>query len=242
MDSQAPLPRSLRQQVVNALGGEIVRGIIQPGEALPPEDVLLTRYGVSRTVLREAIHVLCGKGLLVARPKLGTVVRPHADWSQLDPSVLSWREADETTSSDDAHSNLDHLMEMRRIIEPSSAALAAQRATPEDLENIRSAYSAMEDAAGQPQPFRVADLAFHIACLSAAHNDFLLPVANAIRTAMMQSLHVTNRDPERNRVSLRLHRDILEAIEQRDHRVAAACMERHLDDTEARRRAVAMGN
>jgi DNA-binding FadR family transcriptional regulator len=240
MSSQAQFPRSLRQQVVNALGGEIVRGVIQPGESLPPEDVLLARYGVSRTVLREAIHVLCGKGLLNARPKRGTVVRPHADWNQLDPSVLSWRESYEMTTGDDSWSNLDHLMEMRRIIEPSSAALAAQRATPEDLARIRCAYSAMEDTAGgEAEPFREADLAFHIACLYAAHNDFLLPVANAIRTAMMQSLRITNRSPQRNRVSLTLHRDILEAIEHRDLDGAAMYMKRHLDDTEVRRRAAA---
>jgi GntR family galactonate operon transcriptional repressor len=69
-----PLERSLRQQVVNALGSEIVRGHLQPGECLPAEEVLLARYGVSRTVLREALNVLFGKGLLDARPKRGTLV------------------------------------------------------------------------------------------------------------------------------------------------------------------------
>jgi DNA-binding FadR family transcriptional regulator len=81
-----------------------------------------------------------------------------------------------------------------------------------------------------------ADLAFHIACLHAAHNDFLLPVANAIRTAMMTSLRVTNRDPQENRaVSLPLHEAILVAIRDRDPETARAAMERHLDDTEQRR-------
>jgi DNA-binding FadR family transcriptional regulator len=92
---------------------------------------------------------------------------------------------------------------------------------------------------GQLEPFREADLAFHIACLNAAHNDFLLPLANAIRSAMMRSLRVTNRDPQRNRVSLSLHRNILDAIERHDPDAAVTCMEYHLDDTETLRRAAA---
>ena len=232
-----PLKRSLREQLVDMLGGDIVCGRLQPGDLLPNEDVLLARYNVSRTVLREALNVLSGKGLLDARPKRGTVVRPRSEWSQLDSVVLGWRGSDTSIPrSKGLERSLDHLMEVRRIIEPSAAALAAQRGTAKDLTRISAAYAAMERADSDVQAFMDADLAFHVACLEATHNEFLLPIAHAIRTELMTSMRVTNRDAEENRrVSLPLHRAISDAIVARDPEAARLAMQRHLDDTERRR-------
>lgn len=232
-----PLRRNLREQLVDMLGGDIISGRLQPGDLIPSEDVLLARYGVSRTVLREALNVLSGKGLLDARPKRGTVVRPRSDWSQLDPVVLGWRRARQTRTLE---RSLDQLMDVRRIIEPAASALAARQRTAKDLARIDAAYLAMEQAGSAVQAFMDADVAFHIACLEAAHNDFLLPVAHAIRTELMSSMRVTNRDPEENRqVSLPLHRAIRDAIAARDPDAARLAMQRHLDDTERRRRRAA---
>lgn len=236
MDAASPMPvrplkRNLREQLVDMLGGDIINGRLQPGDLLPSEDVLVTRYGVSRTVLREALNVLSGKGLLDARPKRGTVVRPKTAWNQLDPVVLGWRGGNVSRS-------LDHLMDLRRMIEPAAAALAAQRRTAKDLTRISVAYTAMERAKDAVQAFMDADLAFHVACLEATHNEFLLPIAHAIRTELMTSMRVTNRDPEENqKVSLPLHRAIRDAIAARDPDAARVAMQRHLDDTERRRRA-----
>src|SRR5262249_34171200 len=149
-----------------AIGGEIVNGRLQPGATLPAEDVLLSRYGVSRTVLREALNVLFGKGLLDARPKRGTVVRPRSDWNQLDPAVLSWLEQGTSLRPSGRRDSLDDLMEIRRIIEPSAAALAAQRRTEDDIERMTAAYDAMEEARAHAEAFMKADLAFHIGCLN----------------------------------------------------------------------------
>jgi GntR family transcriptional regulator, galactonate operon transcriptional repressor len=232
-----PLKRNLREQLVDMLGGDIVGGRLQPGDLLPGEDVLLARYSVSRTVLREALNVLSGKGLLDARPKRGTMVRPRSEWSQLDPMVLAWRGGDATVPrSKSLDRSLDRLMEVRRIIEPAAAALAAERGTTKDLARLSAAYDAMECAGGDVQAFMDADLAFHVACLEAAHNDFLLPVAHAIRTELMTSMRVTNRDADENRrVSLPLHRATHDAIVTRDPNAARLAMQRHLDDTDRRR-------
>lgn len=233
-----PLKRNLREQLVDMLGGDIVRGRLQPGELLPCEDVLLARYGVSRTVLREALNVLSGKGLLDARPKRGTMVRPKSEWSQLDPMVLAWRGVDTAAPrSKSLERSLGHLMELRRIIEPEAAALASARATAKDFARISGAYEAMETSGGDVQAFVDADLAFHIACLEAAHNEFMLPIAHAIRTELINSMRVTNRDADENRrIVLPLHRAIRDAIVVRDPEVARLAMQRHLDDTERRRR------
>jgi GntR family transcriptional regulator, galactonate operon transcriptional repressor len=231
------LKRNLREQLVDMLGGDIVRGRLQPGELLPSEDVLLARYRVSRTVLREALNVLSGKGLLDARPKRGTMVRPRSEWSQLDPMVLAWRGSDGSAPrSKSLERSLDHLMELRRIIEPEAAALAAARGTAKDFARISSACAAMETAGSDVQAFVDADLAFHVACLEAAHNDFMLPIAHAIRAELVSSMRVTNRDADENRQTvLPLHHSIRDAIVARDAAAARLAMQRHLDDTERRR-------
>jgi DNA-binding FadR family transcriptional regulator len=229
------LKRNLREQIVDGIGSDIVSGQLKPGELLPSEDVLLGRYGVSRTVLREALNVLAGKGMLDARPKRGTVVTPRSAWNQLDPVVLSWL-GGASGGETRREGGVDALMEVRRIVEPGAAALAARRGTERDFAEIHAAYEAMERAGDSPEAFMEADLAFHVACLYAGKNDFLAPIAHAIRTEMMASLRITNRDPVLNRsVSLPLHKAILDAILARDPDEAAAAMKRHLDDTEHRR-------
>jgi GntR family transcriptional regulator, galactonate operon transcriptional repressor len=231
-----PLKRNLREQLVEQIGADIVRGRLKPGEALPNEEALLARYDVSRTVLREALNVLSGKGLLDARPRRGTIVRPRAEWSQLDPAVLGWHD-DPTEPSVDT---LDHLMELRRIIEPPAAALAARRALPEDRAAIAKAYQAMVATEGEPLAFAESDVRFHVACLRACRNEFMLPVAHAIRTSLLTSIRITNRDSEINRtISMPLHKAICDAILARDPERARQAMQKHLDDAESRRAALA---
>jgi GntR family transcriptional regulator, galactonate operon transcriptional repressor len=230
-----PLKRNLREQLVEQLGGDIVRGRLLPGKPLPNEEELLSRYDVSRTVLREALNVLSGKGLLDARPRRGTIVRPRADWSQLDPAVLGWHDDPAEPGSD----NLDHLMELRRIIEPSAAELAARRGTDEDHAVIARAYDAMVAAGNDVPAFVAADVHFHVACLRAARNEFLLPVTHAIRASLVASMRITNRDSEQNRtVTLPLHKAIYDAILARDTAKARQAMQVHLDDTDRRRTAL----
>lgn len=230
-----PLKRNLREQLVEQLGGDIVRGRLLPGEVLPNEETLLSRYDVSRTVLREALNVLSAKGLLDAKPRRGTMVRPRSDWSQLDPSILGWRD-DPAQPMDD---NLDHLMELRRIIEPAAAELAARRGTPEDHAAIAKAYQAMVAAGDNVTAFVAADVHFHVTCLRAARNEFLLPVTHAIRASLVASMRIANRDSEQNRrVTLPLHKAICDAILTRDTAMAREAMQIHLDDTERRRMAV----
>jgi GntR family galactonate operon transcriptional repressor len=230
--AEHPLKRNLREQLVDHLGGDIVRGHLLPGEPLPNEEELLSRYHVSRTVLREALNVLSGKGLLDAKPRRGTIVRPRSDWSQLDPAVLGWHDDPAKPGSD----NLDHLMELRRIIEPSAAELAARRGTGEDHALIGEAYDAMVTAGNDVPAFVAADVRFHVACLHAARNEFMLPVAHAIRASLVASMRITNRDGEKNRtVTLPLHKAIYDAILARDTARARQAMQVHLDDTDRRR-------
>ncbi len=167
---------SLREQVLNAIGSRIISGELVPGDVLPKEDTLSKDYGVSRTVIREAVKGLAARGLVESRPKVGTIIRPRADWQMLDPSVLEWVAASET----DAEFML-HLAEVRLAIEPATAALAARNATPEDIERIGQAYEQLAAAIDDENAWANADLAFHEAIVAGGHNEFLAYVVRALR-------------------------------------------------------------
>lgn len=233
----APPRRGLKDQLVEAIGSDIITGRYPQGALLPSEGDLLARFSVSRTVLREAITVLSAKGLIDVRQKRGTMVRPNMDWNQLDPSVIRWSgEPGVEWAGGDISDRIDQLVEVRFIVEPAAAALAARRAAPEDIERMRAAYAAMESAGTDVQAFMAADLDFHIACLRASRNAFLLPIAHAIRSAMMTSLQITASDPNANfQVSLPLHRAILDAVLAREPEAAARAMNAHLQDIPNRR-------
>jgi DNA-binding FadR family transcriptional regulator len=227
------LPKTRAEQIVDAIGRDIVTGKLEPGSPLPGEEALLAQYGVSRTVLREALQVLAAKGMVESRQKRGTHVTLPEMWHQLDPSVLGWH----TKLNANAPVLLD-LMEVRRIVEPAAAALAASRFSKEDKLRLAAAYDEMAQAAesGDTERFIGADLEFHSAILLATHNRFLAPLAHAIRATMLASLHLTNSRPDENlSISLPLHRKVLDAILEGDASSANDAMLEHLVDTEARR-------
>jgi len=155
--------------VVNTLGRRIAAGHYAEGETLPIEQELADSLDVGRNALREAVKVLSGKGLISTAPRAGTRIRPRRDWNLLDQDVLEWH-ADPDTAT---RSFMLDLIEMRRIVEPKAAELAAVRATREDVAEILSAYERMaaEDA-DQAQRIE-ADIDFHSAILKASHNEVL---------------------------------------------------------------------
>jgi DNA-binding FadR family transcriptional regulator len=224
------IKRTLSERLAEELGRDIVEGRLRPGDPLPGEEVLLARFDVSRTVLREALQTLTAKGLLETRQRRGTSIRPRADWSQLDSTLLGWH-----ARLPPEHPALRQLMEMRRIVEPPAAALAAARSSPEGQARIAAAYEGMAQAGEDVEAFILADLEFHTTILEASGNQFLLPMAHAIRATLLASLRLTNPRAEENRqVSLPLHAAILQAILHGDEEGAMTAMREHLEDTERR--------
>ncbi len=155
--------RGLHGEVVHLIGLQIMSGELKPGDPLPPEDELTSNLAVSRTVLREAVRVLAAKGLVDARPKVGTRVRARADWNILDPDVLSWR----AEASNDSRL-YEETTEVRLAIEPLAARLAATRATEDETSGIAEAYAAMEDGVDDQVAYLAADLRFHDRILAAS--------------------------------------------------------------------------
>lgn len=211
--------RTLHAQLAREIGLRILEGDFPPGAVLPNEADLGMQLGVSRTALREAVKVLAAKGLVEVRRKTGTRVRARHDWHALDPDVLNW-----LFSSNGFAVGIHDLLELRLIIEPAGARLAAQRAGAEDLAAIEDALNAMQTSAADSESSVEPDLRFHLAILEATENAFMRPFGALIQEALRASFKLTNRDRPAFEKSLRRHRDVFEAIRARDAEAAEAAM------------------
>jgi DNA-binding FadR family transcriptional regulator len=172
--------RGVHGQTVEVLAQRILNGQFAEGATLDL-NALQTEFDVSLTVLREALRVLAAKGMVDARPKRGTFVRPRADWSLLDGDVLRWQFARQ-----DRPSLFDDLHELRTIVEPGAASLAAARATDADLTALQEALDAMAAAGDDASAAVAADLAFHRALLAATHNELVQRMEVLIETGLAE--------------------------------------------------------
>lgn len=223
------LTRSLATQIVQELGRRIVAGAYGQGDLLEDEGTLAAHYQVSRSVIRDAVKILVGKGLLEVRRGIGTRVRSRSAWALLDDDVLAWHQ-----SAPVSHAFLQQLTDLRLVIEPKAARWAAERGTAEGHALIAEAQARMEQEKGSIDDFIVADALFHRAVLRAADNEFLLAMESAVFSALLISIRLTNRDPRENEESIPFHRAVADAILARDAAEAEARMERLLADARLR--------
>lgn len=193
--------------MVEQIGRKIVGGEFAPGEVLPNADDSSAMLGVSRTVLREAIKVLAGKGLVASRPKTGTRIRPRSEWNFLDPDVLAWRYGGNPSEQD-----VNDLFELRRGIEPMAAGLAAMNAAPEQIAEIEQVLEDMKKAGDDGAAFEGPDLAFHQMILRMTGNELIASLGALIETALMISFRLSDRNPDGHQHSLPLHREVAQKI------------------------------
>lgn len=222
----AAVPRGrLHHHVVRELAAAILGEQLHPGTPLPREADLAARFGVSRTVIREAVMALTQKGLLVVRHGAGTYVTNPARWDPLDPLLL---EVMEETGA--VRLFLEDLLDVRRMVETEAAALAAERARADDLQSLRDLYARMAHPAITPDAYLEADIAFHQALLGASHNQVLRRLAEPLRglLRLLMTLRVRALGPDVPPDSLAGHAAILAAVEQQDPEAARAAMRRHL--------------
>ncbi len=217
---------SLHEEIASRVGTLISQGDLAPGSTLPNEAMLSAEFGVSRTVLREAMKVLASKGLIEVRRKIGTRVSMRAKWNMLDPEVLNWM-----FSGDGVSVGLSDLMEVRMLIEPPAARIAADKATAKDLDEIRIHLAGMESSEGKLRSSIEADLAFHMAILDATHNAFMKPFGALTEAALRGSFRLTSSNPELHKLTLPLHRRVFKAIEKKDGGKAEHAMKSLLTKT-----------
>src|SRR5882672_2400210 len=210
----------LYEQIVEQIEESILKGALKPGDQLPAERELAVRFGVSRTAVREAIKALHEKGLVEAYSGRGTFITDgtsRAIRQSLD-LMLKIGQAD----------NSIHLEEVREILEPEIAALAATRIEEGQLSMMREAIAVMDRQRQDPAAYIEADLDFHLALAEAAANPLILSLIDSIvgllREQRMGIFQVEG-GPERGQYH---HKRILEAIEHRDPLGARDAMKAHL--------------
>jgi DNA-binding FadR family transcriptional regulator len=223
--------RTLHGQVVELLGSRIVSGEFPDGSRLPNESELAAQLEVSRGGVREAVKALAAKGLVEARPRLGTRVRSRHEWNLLDREVIDWCRA---SASPDF---LVQLLELRSIVEPGAARLAAERATAEQVGELEAAYGGMAEHAqglpGSEDAFVGADLAFHLTLLRATHNQLVEQLGRLLRTSLEHALEASSHAPGGVASTLPLHRDVLVAVRGRRPAAAARASRRLIETTSA---------
>ncbi len=209
----------LYEQIVEQIEKSILNGVLTPGDQLPPERELAEQFGVSRTAVREALKTLSEKGLVEAYSGRGTFVR--------DGTSQTIRQSFDLMMKGQADA-LPYLAQVREILEPEIAALAATRIEEQHLVTMREAAATMDRSLRDPDTYIEADLDFHLSLAEAVANPLILSLIDSIvgllREQRLQVFHVEG-GPERGQFH---HKCILAAVEARAPEKARAAMRAHL--------------
>ncbi len=224
--------QSIHGHTLEELGVAIVAGRYAVGASLPPEPLLCDEFGVSRTVVREAVKSLVAKGLLFTGPKVGTKVLPAEQWNWFDPMLVAWQSRVGLTRE-----YLRDLQELRRVVEPAAVRMAAERATAADIAGIEDAYAGMKRAIDEGGDYVASDLRFHQGLLSACHNRMVVQMSKALGALLRTSFEISTSRPNGPAGSLPLHRAVLDAViaraPQKAERASLALIDSAAEDIEA---------
>lgn len=215
----------LFEQIVAQIQGRIERGELRAGDRLAPERELATAFGASRTAVREALKTLAQMGLVEMAPGRGTVVADNTTHAMRSSISLMMRVG--------RLNSPDYLVEMREIIEPEIAALAAERAGEEHVAALAEAVERMDGALRHAEAYIAADNTFHRTLALAARNPLILSLVDSIVDLLAEQrarIFATPGGPERGQVN---HRALLAAVERRDVEAARAAMRAHLAQVRA---------
>jgi GntR family transcriptional repressor for pyruvate dehydrogenase complex len=211
----------LYEQIVQQIEDSILKGALKAGDQLPAERELAIRFGVSRTAVREAVKALREKGLVEAYSGRGTFITDGTSQAVRQSFDLMVKIGQPEGSTD--------LAEVRSILEPEIAALAAERAEESDRATLREAVAVMDRSLKDADAYIEADLDFHLALAEAAANPLILSLIDSIvgllREQRLRIFQVEG-GPQRGQIH---HKRILEAMEKRDAKMARDAMKAHLE-------------
>lgn len=210
----------IHQALAKKLATKILSGRLKPGDSLGGEVEQSEALRLSRTAYREAMRILAAKGLIESKPKTGTHVTPRARWNLLDPEILAWMfssgRPDERFARD--------LFELRRVIEPAAAALAAERRSKAHLKRMREGVDGMRKYGLATERGREADQLFHNAILEATGNEALASLSSSVGAAVTWTTYFKQHSQKNPRDALPDHERVLAAIESGNARRAHAAM------------------
>ncbi|MFT9819461.1 FadR/GntR family transcriptional regulator [Lysinibacillus sp. NPDC056185] len=220
-----PQPKKKAYQViVDQIREYFLNGELQPGEKLPTERELASRFNVSRTSVREALRKLEIKGIIEIKQGSGSFIKApdfHSLGEELSSTIIKTEKK-----------LIYEMLELRQILEVECAFLASQRATSEDLERIGKALEMMDRAKNDVELGIQADLSFHINIVLASHNSIFLQLFQTLSEHMQDTIRATRRqrlkDPERTQETIDEHKEIYLAIAAGDANQAKQLMEKHI--------------
>lgn len=207
-------------RVAHEIGRQIVTGSIKEGDTLPREAEFAARYGVSRQAVREALKVLAAKGLVQTRRRAGSVVPARRNWHLFDPDVLAWHMGPAKLPP----GFLADLIELRGLIEPGAAAMAASRGKPDRIERIRTALGGMHAAEGEAAQYAT-DVAFHVAIFAASGNVLIERLSRILAPLLGASLYEQGNLASSLEAAIAMHGATYECIANSDPDGARRSME-----------------
>ncbi len=220
-----PRESTLATRVTHQIERLIVEGQLQPGDRLPPERTLARQFGVSRTVIREAVRALVAKSLLEVRAGSGTVVRSPSAASVVQSMTLLLRAGQPELDYDKVH-------EVRRLLEVEIAGLAAMRRTPEDLRQMEAILEQAAQIRDNRDAFCQKDVDFHAALASATHNELFSLVLDTLVDIMLQVRQMGFGVADMPSRALTHHRAIYHQVKAGDAEGARQAMRDHLVESE----------
>ena len=209
-------------QVVQAIEQQILDGRLPLGMRLPAEGEFAEKFGVSRPVLREAVRTLVTKGLLDTRQGVGTTVKAITHQEIATPLTLFLRTCGQEV-------NLEHLHQVRSILEVENAALAARLRTEADIQDLVRLREEMAAAAGDAEVFAARDSEFHRRLSQTTHNPLLILLLDCIQNMMAEVRVLVSQQPHLFDRVMPTHIRILECVQRQDPEGARAAMREHLD-------------
>lgn len=201
----------LHGTIARKLGISILSGEYKPGDLLDSEIAASEQFAVSRTAYREAVRILAAKGLVDARPKVGTRINPRSKWHLLDPDVLEW-----TFESEPDMALLNSLFELRNVVESAAAGLAATRRSAAHLKTMRAALDGMAEYTLATPEGRQADLDFHTTLLNATDNPFIISLTSGVSAAISTTTIFKQRKRPLRRDPMPDHLRVFTAIAEKD--------------------------
>lgn len=213
--------RNFHSYVINEIGAGVISGRFPVGSTLPNDAALMAEFDVSRTVLREALKTLEAKGLLEARPKVGTKVAKRTRWNLYDAQVLAWH-----FGLPMEREFLAGLRDMRRTVEPAAAARAAERRSADHLRLMQYWIRQMEISLAEPTNVALADFELHLIIADASHNPFMRSFIGVIELshAIGYQKLVEVPDIAAFESLIALHRALIAAVERGDPDAARQAM------------------
>lgn len=206
--------------VAQEIGLAIVSGDLKPGQVLDNEIEAASHRNISRNTYREAMRILVAKGLVTSRPRTGTRVSEIHEWNVLDCDVLTW-----TFSGTPRPEVIHGLFELRGVVEPAAAALAAVRRRPNQLDRMARALAVMKAKTLHEPEGRAADEEFHAALLESTFNPFVISLTKGVTAAITALSEYKLRITRMRRDPVPDHRRVFDAIDARDANEAREAME-----------------